>query len=122
MSVSPAGPRLDVAGAATLAVDGVAWSGSLSGRVSISPDVDASGRQRLDGVLTLSADAGTLEVRLAGHATATDATDATGDTPATSFTWSGAFRASGAEPYVLIASGSFSGSFGPGGLGLRLAP
>jgi RNA polymerase sigma-70 factor, ECF subfamily len=118
LSVTPAGPRLDVAGQVSLTVGATTWSGTLSGRLSVADELDADGRQRLDGVLTLQFDGATIEVRVAGHAVGLDATD---DQPATSFSLSGQFRATGGEALSLVGSGSFGGALGPGSLSLQLA-
>jgi hypothetical protein len=118
LSVTPSGPRIDVAGVVSLNLGGSTVSGSLGGRLSIAADIDASGRQRFDGVLTLSLDqGGTLEVRLAGHATGLDA----GESPATSFNLTGQFRVAGGEALGLVPGGGFSGLFDPASLALTLS-
>jgi RNA polymerase sigma-70 factor, ECF subfamily len=118
LTVTPAGPRLDLAGGATLTVDGSSTSGSLSGRIGVEAP-DPSGARRLDGFMTLQLDTGTIEIRLAGHGTSSEA-PVDGVAP-TSMTMSGVYRASGATGQ-LLTSGSFSGSLSGGTLTLTFTP
>jgi hypothetical protein len=116
VSITPAGPRLDLGGNATLTVAGSSASGSLSGRIGVEAP-DPSGSRRLDGFLTLQLDTGTIEIRLAGYGTSSE-TPVDGVAP-TSISMSGVYRASGVTGQ-LVTSGSFSGSLSGGTLTLTL--
>jgi RNA polymerase sigma-70 factor, ECF subfamily len=110
--VTPAGPRLDLAGPATLTVGGSSFSGSLSGRISVA-DAAPGEPRRLEGTLVVRlADGSLVEVRLAGFAApATADGPATGIPGASSLT--GSFRATSADDVALLASGSFTGALDP---------
>jgi RNA polymerase sigma-70 factor, ECF subfamily len=118
LTVTPAGPRLDLSGGATLTVAGSSTSGSLSGRIGVEAP-DPSGARRLDGFLSVQLDTGTIEIRLAGYGTSSEA-PVDGVAP-TSMTMSGVYRASGATGQ-LVTSGSFSGSLSGGTLTLTFTP
>jgi RNA polymerase sigma factor (sigma-70 family) len=118
VSASPSGPRLDLSGPVSLTAGGATSSGSLSGRIGVG-DPDPAGLRRIDGFVTLSLGTGTLELRLAGHATSAETTAPA--VPPTTLTMSGVYRASGATGQ-LVTSGSFSGSLSGGALTLSLAP
>jgi RNA polymerase sigma-70 factor, ECF subfamily len=118
LQVTPAGPRVDVDGPFTLTVAGQAHTGRLTGRLAVA-EPDASGRQRVDGTLTLSLSAGgSMEIRLAGQGTAADA-DAPGTSPRV-VTLAGPFRAAG-NPVGLVAAGSATGSLDLAGGSLSLS-
>lgn len=120
LTVSPAGPRVDVAGPVKVTVSGASHAGQLSGRIGFS-EPDAGGRQRVDAVLTLTLNGGrTLDVRLAGQAVAADPA-VEGASPQ-AVTLSGAFRAPGND-IKLVESGNASGTLdlGAGTLSLTLA-
>jgi type 1 fimbria pilin len=106
VTVTPAGPRLDVNGSVTLSIDGVQKSGTISGRLGVG-EPDPDGSRRLDGTFVIDVDGGTIELRLAGYGTSTEAPQA-GVAP-TTLTMFGVYRASGATGQ-LATSGSFSGS------------
>lgn len=118
LTLTPAGPRFDLAGSASMSIGGASLSGPLSGRFGLT-DPDADGRRRLDGVVTVTVAGSPVEIRLAGHATPLDG-DA--ETPATSFSISGQFRTNGGAVVSLVERGGFSGSFAPGNLSLSLTP
>ncbi len=103
VSVSPAGPRLDLFGSITFAVGNDAKSGTMQGRVGIDTALEASSSQRFDGSLQIALGDGTsIDLRLAGFAVINgDGTIAL----------SGQFRASG-DTGGLVTSGSFSGMLG----------
>lgn len=100
LTLTASGPRFDLAGTASIVLGDATLSGNLTGRISLMTDPAPDGRQRIDGVLTLTTADGPVEIRLAGYATATDGT----------YAMSGVFRATTDLP--LVDSGSFSGSFG----------
>ena len=116
LSVTPAGPRLDLGGSATLTVAGSSSTGSLSGRIGVEAP-DPSGARRLDGFLTVQLETGTIEIRLAGSGTSSDLS-VEGVSPS-SMTMSGVYRASGVTGQ-LVTAGSFSGSLSGGALALTL--
>ena len=101
----------------TLTVAGVSDSGSLSGRLGVG-EPDPAGARRLDGTISLQLGSGTIELRLAGYGTSSEAPVA-GTAPAT-LSMSGVYRASGATGQ-LLTSGSFSGSLSGGTLSLTLS-
>jgi RNA polymerase sigma-70 factor (ECF subfamily) len=103
ITVTPAGTRRDLSGSGSLTVNGVAVSGQITGRLSLSGTPDANGRQRLDGTVSLTTADGKVEFRLTGYATA-NADDAD------VLDLSGMFRASGSD--TLITSGTMRGSLG----------
>lgn len=113
LTVTPAGPRFDVAGAATLSVADQFLSGSMSGRLAVDVEPLGDGTRRFDGVLTLTLDDGsTLEVLLAGRAVGVDPGDGT---MPTSYSLSGSFQATwlaiGAGGEIpLVMSGSLEGT------------
>jgi len=117
-SVTPSGPRLDVNGGIDLTVAGSTTSGSINGRIGVA-EPDPSGSRRIDATLTLSLGTGTIDIRLAGHGTSTEAPVA-GVVP-NSLTMSGVYRASGATGQ-LATSGSFSASVANGALSIRFSP
>ena len=117
VSVTPAGPRLDLGGGVTLTVAGSSNSGSLSGRLGVG-EPDPAGSRRLDGTISLQLGSGTIELRLAGYGTSSEAPVA--GTAPTSLSMSGVYRASGATGQ-LLTSGSFSGSLSGGSLSLTLS-
>jgi RNA polymerase sigma-70 factor (ECF subfamily) len=100
LTTATSGPRLDVTGAVTLTVGDAMVTGSLNGRLSLGT-ADESGRQRIDGTLTLSTDDGRIDIRVTGYATARD--DG-------ALTLSGLFRSSGTD--TLLTSGSMRGTLG----------
>ena len=114
VSVTPAGPRLDLSGSVTLASGASSNSGPLSGRLGVGAP-DPAGSMRLDGAFTVQLPSGTVELRLAGYGTSSE-TPADGTVP-TSLSMSGVYRASGATGQ-LLPSGSFSGSLSGGSLSL----
>jgi hypothetical protein len=117
-SVVASGPRLDVQGDVDLTVADSTRSGTVSGRLGVEAP-DPAGLRRLSGTLTIVLADGTVELRLAGHGTATDpVTD--GVTP-TSLAITGQYRASGSVGQ-LATGGTFSGSIADGVLVLDLAP
>ncbi len=118
LSVTPAGPRLDLNGGVTLTVAKVPASGSLSGRLGVEAP-DAAGSRRINGTLTLQLESGTVELRLAGYGTSGE-TPIEGTAP-TSMAFSGAYRATGTSGQ-LATSGSFNGSLSGGTLSLALSP
>jgi RNA polymerase sigma-70 factor, ECF subfamily len=117
VSVTPAGPRLDVNGSVTLSIGGVVKAGSISGRLGVG-DPDPAGSRRLDGTFIINVDGGTIELRLAGYGSSTEAPQL-GVAP-TTLTMSGVYRASGATGQ-LATSGSFSGSLTSTTLSLTLS-
>jgi hypothetical protein len=118
VSITPAGPRLDLSGSVTLNVADASDSGSLSGRLGVG-EPDPDGARRLDGTITIQLGAGSIELRLAGYGTSSEA-PVDGTAP-TSLSMSGVYRASGATGQ-LLTSGSFSGSLSGGSLSLTLSP
>jgi RNA polymerase sigma-70 factor (ECF subfamily) len=133
------GVRTDLSGQFTLVVDGIPTLASFTGRWSIDADVDRTGGHRLSGVITLQLGGSAVEIRLAGHARAAasssvsvassdgaDAetgTDTSDSVPAPSArSISGMFRISNGAMAGLVDSGSFTGSFDPQTLVLRLTP
>ena len=117
VSITPAGPRLDLGGGVTLTVAGVSDSGSLSGRIGVG-EPDPAGARRLDGTISLQLGSGTIELRLAGYGTSSEAPVA--GTAPTTLSMSGVYRASGATGQ-LLTSGSFSASLSGGSLSLTLS-
>ena len=117
VSITPAGPRLDLGGSVTLTVGDSSNSGSLSGRIGVG-EPDPAGSRRLDGNITLQLGSGTIELRLAGYGTSSE-TPVAGTAP-TALRMSGVYRASGATGQ-LLTSGSFSGSLSGGSLSLTLS-
>jgi RNA polymerase sigma-70 factor (ECF subfamily) len=113
ISVTSAGPRFDLSGPVSLTIGDAVVTGSLSGRLGVNATVDRNGRQRLDGQVTASFGAGSIDLRLAGFATAT--------ADPTTFTLVGRFSASG-DTAGLVTSGSFSGTLTAGSLSLSLTP
>lgn len=111
VTVTPTGPRLDLAGPVTLTVTG-ASSGTLSGRIGID-EPDPNGLRRIDGSITLVLDTGTIDLRVAGHAT-------TADESTLPLTLTGQYRATG-DTGQLAPSGSFSGTLSDGGLTITLS-
>jgi RNA polymerase sigma-70 factor (ECF subfamily) len=133
------GVRTDLSGQFTLVVDGIPTPASFAGRGSIDADVDRTGGHRLSGVITLQVGGSAVEIRLAGHAraaasssvlvassddadggTGTDTSDSVQAPSARSI--SGMFRISNGAMAGLVESGSFTGSFDPQTLVLRLTP
>jgi hypothetical protein len=88
----------------------------FAGRWSIDTDSDRTGGHRLSGEVTMTVGGSVVELRLAGHAEALTSDNA----DARSI--SGFFRITNGAAAGLIEVGSFSGSFGPGTLVLRLTP
>jgi hypothetical protein len=103
VTVTPAGTRRDLSGSGSLTVSGVAVTGQITGRLSLSGTPDANGRQRVDGTIALTTADGKVEFRVTGYATA-NADDAD------VLDLSGMFRASGSD--TLITSGTMRGSLG----------
>jgi RNA polymerase sigma factor (sigma-70 family) len=118
VSITPAGPRLDLSGNVTLTVADSSDSGSLSGRLGVG-EPDPDGARRLDGTITIQLGAGSIELRLAGYGTSSEAPVA--GTAPTTLSMSGVYRASGATGQ-LLTSGSFSGSLSGGSLSLTFSP
>lgn len=103
-----------------LTMNGASHQAKLSGRLGFA-EPDASGRQRVDGTLSLGlADGGTVEVRLAGQASAPLPT-VPGWTP-DAVSVIGPFRAAG-NTLALVESGTVSGTvnLAAGTLSLTLA-
>jgi hypothetical protein len=100
--VTTSGPRSDLSGSAALVVGDTTVAGDLRGRVSRGTP-DSSGRQRLDGTLTVVTADGKVEIRLTGYASPS------ADSPST-LALSGLFRASGVDS--MLTSGSMRGSLG----------
>jgi RNA polymerase sigma-70 factor (ECF subfamily) len=117
LTVVRAGPRLDLSGAVTLQVADTSLSGSMSGRIGVQAP-DPSGSYRLDATLTVQLESGTIDIRIAGHATSPEAYIA-GEAP-TNLNMSGVFRASGATGQ-LAQSGNVNGSLSGGALTLTLS-
>uniref|UniRef100_UPI00374FB343 RNA polymerase sigma factor n=1 Tax=uncultured Ilumatobacter sp. TaxID=879968 RepID=UPI00374FB343 len=117
VTVVPAGPRLDLSGAATINVDEQSLSGSMSGRIGVQPP-DPSGSYRIDATLTVQLESGAIDIRIAGYATSPEAYIA-GEAP-TNLNMSGVFRASGATGQ-LAQSGNVNGSLSEGNLTLTLS-
>lgn len=113
ISVTAAGPRFDLSGPVSFAIGDTVVTATLSGRLGVNATVDRNGRQRLDGQVTATLGSGSIDLRLAGFATATA-------DPST-FTLVGRFSASGATA-GLVTSGSFSGTLTAGSLSLSLTP
>ena len=106
LTVTPAGPRVDLSGPVTLTVAGAATSGQLSGRLALG-EPDATGRQRVDAVMTLSVGGTSLDLRLAGQATAVEAE--AGAVVGRAVSLSGPFRAAG-NTLSLVESGTATGT------------
>ena len=104
-------------GSVTLNVGGQTQAGSISGRLGVG-EPDPAGSRRLDGTFVINVDGGTIELRLAGYGTSTQAPQP-GVAP-TTLTMSGVYRASGATGQ-LATSGSFSGSLTSGSFVLTLS-
>jgi len=117
VTVVRAGPRLDLAGSATLKVADKSLSGSMSGRIGVQAP-DPSGSYRIDATLTVQLESGTIDIRIAGYATSPDAYIA-GEAP-TNLNMSGVYRASGATGQ-LAQSGNVNGSLSGGNLTLTLS-
>jgi len=114
LTVTPSGPRLDVAGSGSLQVGDKSYSGALTGRTALSSTPDSRGRQRLDASFVFTTADGPVEIRIAGFATATPvATPADGSSAPspTAFSISGVFKAT-SEKVPLLLSGTASGSLG----------
>lgn len=111
VSISPAGPRLDLAGTVAFSVDAT-FDGTLSGRIAVD-EPDPDGVSRIDGVLTLVFDTGTIELRLAGRGVVDDAENTL------PLTIAGQYRATG-DLGQLAPSGSFSGLLSDGAFTLTL--
>jgi RNA polymerase sigma-70 factor, ECF subfamily len=114
--ITPAGPRLDLSGSGSIST--AEGSGPITGRLGVG-EPDPAGSRRLDGTLTLSIAGGTIEFRLAGYGTSSEAPVA--GTAPTTLSMSGVYRASGATGQ-LLTSGSFSGSLSGGSLSLTFSP
>jgi len=113
LTVTASGPRLDVAGPVTLQVGAESVAGTLDGRVRLAGSSDAEGRERLDGVFTVTLSDGRLiDLRLAGFATSV--------ADAAERPISGLFRAA-SDTVALSTSGAFTGALGAGSLALNLA-
>jgi RNA polymerase sigma-70 factor (ECF subfamily) len=113
ISVTAAGPRFDLSGPVSFAIGDTVVTATLSGRLGVNTTIDRNGRQRLDGQVTASFGSDSIDLRLAGFATATA-------DPST-FTLVGRFSASGGTA-GLVTSGSFSGTLTAGSLSLSLTP
>jgi hypothetical protein len=93
LSITEAGPRLEIAGRATFDNGTEQWVGNLAGKILVddADPADPAAPRRVDGALTLTSDDGrTLELRLGGTAVVTD--QANGDR---TYEFSGPFRLSG---------------------------
>jgi RNA polymerase sigma-70 factor (ECF subfamily) len=102
LNVAASGLRYDLSGPVTLVVNGVAISGSLSGRIGVDEAAAGDSQLRLSGEITVNTAGGeSIELRLVGYGS--------GSTDPLSLVLSGAFRAS-ANSAGLAPSGSFSGS------------
>ncbi|MBK5224291.1 MAG: sigma-70 family RNA polymerase sigma factor [Acidimicrobiia bacterium] len=105
---TPAGPRLDLAGALQLSVGGAVHAGDLAGRLDLTAG-SGSEAQRIAGNLTVTlADGQVVALRLNGFATPV-AVD--GDAESTAFTVTGQFRATSGEAIALLEGGRFEGAF-----------
>jgi RNA polymerase sigma-70 factor, ECF subfamily len=111
-----AGVRTDFRGEMSLKVAEATTVTPFAGRWSIDTDTDRTGGHRLSGEVTMTVGGSVVELRLAGHAAALTSDNA----DARSI--SGFFRITNGAAAGLIEAGSFSGSFGPGTLVLRLTP
>jgi RNA polymerase sigma-70 factor (ECF subfamily) len=113
------GARTDLSGELRLEVNGTSSVVAFTGRWSIDSETDRTGGYRLSGVLTVMIGSTPVELRLAGHVRETTDTESSG---AETRTISGLFRTVNGDAASLVDSGSFTGSFGPGSLVLRLTP
>jgi len=113
LSVTAAGPRFDLSGPVSFTIGDSVVTATLSGRLGVNATIDRNGRQRLDGQVTASFGSDSIDLRLAGFATATA-------DPST-FTLVGRFSASGGTA-GLVTSGSVSGTLTAGSLSLILTP
>jgi RNA polymerase sigma-70 factor, ECF subfamily len=117
VTVTEVGPRIDMVGQLRLEVDGVTTVTAFTGRWSIDAEPDRTGDRRFSGVITVTVGTTLVEIRLAGHVREPGTEDAN-DSDTRSI--SGLFRTANGEAAGLVEAGSFSGSFGPGTLVLRL--
>ena len=141
VAYSQIGVRTDLSGQIALVVDGITTPVAFTGRWSIDADADRTGGHRLSGVITVQVNGSAVEIRLAGHARAADsssvsvassedadaAADAAADSqesaaPSSARSISGMFRITNGAKAGLVEAGSFTGSFDPQTLVLRLTP
>lgn len=113
LTATATGPRVDVTGPVSLQVGAENVSGTLTGRLRLAGNPDASGRDRLDGAFSITLSDGRLiDLRLAGFAASA--------APSSDQAVSGVFRVA-SDTVALSTSGSFSGTLGATSLALTLA-
>ena len=118
LTVTPAGPRLDLVGAAALTVGDATFNGALSGRIS---SVDQGEVRRFTADLRLVLDNGSivdLRLQMQGRAVAGQAELPLGEV--TAFELSGPFRATVDQHVHLLESGTVTGSLDLAGPALSL--